>query len=122
LPEREENDEFDGQDLQKRRVLCYIMADLDIKLNQAVHSNRDGNGLNDQGLKAEQLVYYHVASFFFKISCTYPNVRICGTQRRFTISAKRLGDNGNNGHGNANNTILEDRDPNNLTSSMLVTV
>lgn len=39
LPERQENDQFNGEDLQERRVLRNIMTDLKVELNQAVHCN-----------------------------------------------------------------------------------
>ena len=37
LPEDEENDKFDGQDLDQRRIFRNILLDLIVELDQAVH-------------------------------------------------------------------------------------
>lgn len=50
LPEGKENDELNRQDLQKGLMLLDVLTGLVVELNQAVHSDSDGNRFNDDGL------------------------------------------------------------------------
>jgi hypothetical protein len=50
LPKGQKDNQLDGEDLQKRRVVRNILTDLEIELNQAIHGNRDGSRLDDQNL------------------------------------------------------------------------
>jgi len=43
LPETEENDEFDGENLKQRLMLRNVASELDIELDDAVHGYSDGD-------------------------------------------------------------------------------
>jgi len=55
LPERKEDDEFDGGDFEEGLVLAEIVFHLDVKLDEAVHGYADADALNDHylGVSAE---------------------------------------------------------------------
>ena len=52
LPKREEDDQLDGQNLQKGSVRGELrrVSQLNVKLDQAVHGNRYGNGFDTDNL------------------------------------------------------------------------
>ena len=92
LPETQKDDEFDGRDLEKRFVLSDVVLDLDIELDKAVHGNRDGDCLEAHD----------------------PDVREGGIERLETIQAGRLSNDRYHGEEDADETILEDCDPDHL--------
>lgn len=50
LPKGQEDDELDGENLQKETVLGKRLRKLNVKLNKAVHGNGDGNGIDNKNL------------------------------------------------------------------------
>lgn len=50
LPKGQEDDELNGEDLQKETVLGKRLRKLNVKLNEAVHGNGDGNGIDHKNL------------------------------------------------------------------------
>lgn len=49
LPERKENDELDAEKLEERLVRLDFVRDADVKGNQKVHGDRDGNDVEEHG-------------------------------------------------------------------------
>jgi len=50
LPEAKEDNQLDGENLEKWPMLLDVNLDLDIELNQAVHGDGDRSGFNDENL------------------------------------------------------------------------
>lgn len=50
MPEAKEDNQLDGENLEKWPMLLDIILDLDIELNKTVHGDSDGSGFNDQNL------------------------------------------------------------------------
>jgi hypothetical protein len=76
-------------------VLSDVVLQLDIELDETVHSNADGACLNEH----------------------YPDVSECRVQRLLTVPAKCLGCNGHARHEDADETVLEDPRPDDLFQS-----
>ncbi len=95
LPEAQENDQLDRSNLEKWFVLADVVLDLYVELDQAVHGDGDGNGLE-----------YHD-----------PDVRKRWTERFKTIQVERLRDDGHNREEDAYETVLEYADPDHLFPS-----
>ena len=58
LPERQKNNELDGDDLEAWMVVCKVAFEPKVELNQTVHSNRHANSFNNHNLRplAEDLI------------------------------------------------------------------
>ena len=71
LPEREENHQFDGRNLQEWAVVSNIFSQLDIELNQAVHGDCNCHALNEENLT-------RLAKIWENSNRTYPDMRKYG--------------------------------------------
>lgn len=95
LPETEEDDEFDGHNLEEGFVLGHVLFGLVVELNDAIHGDRDSDTFDNHD----------------------PNVGKGWIQGFQTISLKMLSDDGRDGHGDTNEAILEDCDPDDVEPS-----
>ena len=50
LPERQEDDQLDGQDFEERSVRSKSVLELDVKLDDAIHGDEDGHRFNHENL------------------------------------------------------------------------
>lgn len=92
MPEGEEDDEFDGSDFEQGLIPGDVFTDLEVKLDDTVHGDADSAGFEDEG----------------------PDVGEGGVEGFETVSAEGLGDDGDNSHRDADETVLEDAHPNDL--------
>jgi hypothetical protein len=51
LPKRQEDDEFDAQQLEKRPMWSEVILQVAIKLDEAIHGNGDGSRVNNHCLE-----------------------------------------------------------------------
>lgn len=58
LPEREENDQLDRQNLQEWLILADVILDLNVELDQAVHGDGDCNTFNEEYLSHVSRIQY----------------------------------------------------------------
>ena len=89
LPETEENDELDTQDLQERPVLGQVSLQLDVELDQAEHGDRHARGFED----------FH------------PDMSKGGREGLLAVEIVELGDDGDDGEEDADEAVLEDAEP-----------
>ena len=94
MPEGEEDDEFDSCDFQEGPVFDEIFFELDIELDEAVHSDSDATAFD----------HHH------------PDVGEGGVEGFEAIAAKSLGDNCDDGHEDADKAVLEDPEVDHLWS------
>ena len=98
LPETEKDDQFNGGDFQQRFVLADVVLDLDVELDQAVHRDGDGDCFENHD----------------------PYVRECWTERFETIKISSLGYDGHDSEEDADEAVLEYRDPDHLRHGLVL--
>ena len=94
MPEREEDDEFDGCDFQEGPVFGEIFFELDVKLDETVHGDGDATAFD----------HHH------------PDVGEGGVEGFEAVAAKGLGDNRDYGHEDADEAVLENAEVDHLWS------
>lgn len=92
LPETEEDDQFDSNNLQNGFMLSYVLFDLEVKLNDAVHGHTDSDTLYDHD----------------------PDMCKRWIQRFQTVYSEMLCDDCRDGHGNTNEAVLEHSNPDDI--------
>lgn len=89
LPEGEEDHQFDARELENGLVLSDVVFDLVVELNDAVHGDCDAECVKDRN----------------------PNVGKCWIQGRAAVSFRCLCDQGQKGHADVDEAVLEDANP-----------
>lgn len=92
LPKAQEDDKFDTEQLQKRIVRREILLELDVELDEAQHGDGDGDAFDNED----------------------PEVGEVRRQGGIAVEACHLGEDGHDGAGDANETVLEDTEPDDL--------
>ena len=97
MPKAEEDDEFDAEDLHERLVLCKIILELNIELDEAVHGYCHGCGFE-----------YHD-----------PDMAESRTERGLAVAVEELCDHGHESEDHANDAVLVDAHVNDLHPSLI---
>lgn len=112
LPEREENDQFDGENLQEGPVMGKVEPKLDVELNKAVHGNGHRSTLDNKNL-----ILLVRKERNGRRADAYPDVSKHGRVGGLAVFAKILCDNGSDGHSHAYKAVLVDTRPDDIEPS-----
>lgn len=92
LPEGEEDNELDGDNLDEKLLLLEGVLELDVDLDEAEHGNGDGDGIEDDD----------------------PDVSKDRAVGAFAVLFKVLGNDSRNGHGDTDKAVVVDTNPVNI--------
>lgn len=95
-------------------MLRDITFDLEVELDQTVHSNGDTHGFYDHDLQAT------VNTYSTDRASAYPDMRKGRVQRLLAIHIKALRDDSDDGHQDAEKAVLENTGPDDLHDGISV--